>query len=183
MIRGICAIAVGIATAFWPGITLLALVLLFGIFSIVDGVASIVLGVRGEADGTVWWMMVALGVLAIAAGIIALVWPQITLLALLAIIAASAIVRGVLEIIAAVRLRKVIQGEWLLALSGVLSIIFGGLIIWQPVAGLLAIAILIGAYMFALGVVAVALSLKLRGLCPAPAAQQPQQPSARHAVR
>jgi uncharacterized membrane protein HdeD (DUF308 family) len=180
MIRGICAIAVGIATAFWPGITLLALVLLFGIFSIVDGVSSIVLGVRGETDGTVWWTMVALGVLAIAAGLIALVWPQVTLLALLAIIAASAIVRGVLEIIAAVRLRKVIQGEWLLALSGVLSIIFGVLIIWQPVAGLLAIAILIGAYMFALGVVAVALSLKLRGLCPAPASQQP---SARHAVR
>jgi uncharacterized membrane protein HdeD (DUF308 family) len=168
LIRGICAIALGIAAAFWPGITLLALVILFSAFAITDGAASLVLGIRGEPDGTVWWTMVVLGMLAIAAGIIAFIWPGITLLTLLAIIAASAIVRGVLEIAAAVALRKEIQGEWLLALSGVLSIIFGALIIYQPVAGLLAIAILIGAYMFAVGILAIVLSLRLRRLCHVP---------------
>jgi uncharacterized membrane protein HdeD (DUF308 family) len=168
LIRGLCAIALGVCAAFWPGITLLALVILFCAFAITDGVASLVLGIRGEPDGTIWWTMVVLGVLAIAAGVIAFFWPAITLLALLAIIAASAIIRGVLEIAAAVALRKEIQGEWLLALSGVLSIIFGALIIYQPVAGLLAIAILIGAYMIAVGVLAVALSLRLRRLCHVP---------------
>lgn len=168
LIRGICAIALGIAAAFWPGITLLALVILFSAFAITDGVASLVLGFRGEPDGTVWWTMVVLGVLAIVAGITAVIWPGITLLVLLAIISASAIVRGVLEIASAIALRKEIQGEWLMALSGLLSIIFGALIIIQPVAGLLAIAILIGAYMFAIGVVTVALSIRLRRMCHVP---------------
>jgi uncharacterized membrane protein HdeD (DUF308 family) len=145
-------------------------VILFSAFAISDGVASIVLGVRGEPDGTVWWTMVVLGVLSIVAGVMAFLWPGITLLVLLGIIAASAIVRGVLEIGAAIALRKEIQGEWLLALSGVLSIIFGALIIYQPVAGLFAIAILIGAYMIAIGGLAVVLSLRLRKLCHVPVA-------------
>jgi uncharacterized membrane protein HdeD (DUF308 family) len=172
LIRGVCAIALGVCAVFWPGITLLALVILFSAFAVSDGVASIVLGIRGEPDGTTWWTMVVLGVLAIVAGVIAFFWPGITLLALLAIIAASAIVRGALEIAAAIALRKEIQGEWLLALSGVLSIIFGALIIYQPVAGLLAIAILIGAYMIAIGVLAVVLSLRLRRMCHVPVARQ-----------
>src|SRR4051794_10288152 len=124
LIRGICAIALGVCAIFWPGITLLALVILFSAFAITDGLASLVLGLRGEPDGTVWWTMVVLGVLTIIAGVLAVFWPGITLLVLLAIIAASAIVRGVLEIASAIALRKEIQGEWLLALSGLLSIIF-----------------------------------------------------------
>jgi len=112
----------------------------------------------------VWWTMVIMGLLAIAAGVIALAWPAITIVILLAIIAASAIVRGVFEILAAIRLRKELDDEWILALSGLLSILFGGLILYRPDAGLVAIVLLIGAYMIAIGVLAIALSLRLRRL-------------------
>jgi uncharacterized membrane protein HdeD (DUF308 family) len=160
--RGLAAIALGICAIVWPGITLLTLVLLFGIFSIIDGIAAIVLGFRGEADGTVWWTMVILGLLAVAAGIIAFAWPGLSLLVLATIIAASAIIRGVFEIYAAIRLRKELDDEWILGLSGAMSIIFGALIMFRPGAGLIAITLLIGAYMMALGVFAVALALRLR---------------------
>jgi uncharacterized membrane protein HdeD (DUF308 family) len=162
LIRGLVAIALGVSTIVWPGITLLALAFLFGAFSLVDGAMSIVLGIRGEADGTIWWTMILLGVLAAMAGIIAFAWPGLTLLVLVTIIGVSAIVRGVFEIMAAVRLRKVLDDEWILGLSGFMSILFGGLILWRPDVGLLAIALLIGAYMIALGILAVALSLRLR---------------------
>jgi uncharacterized membrane protein HdeD (DUF308 family) len=162
LVRGIAAILFGICAIAWPGATLLYLVILFGMFSIVDGVAGIILGFRGEADGTVWWTMVFLGLLAIAAGIAAFAWPGITLLVLATIIAISAIVRGAFEIFAAITLRKEIDDEWILGLSGAMSVIFGALIMFRPGAGLLALTLLIGAYMLALGVFAIALSLRLR---------------------
>jgi uncharacterized membrane protein HdeD (DUF308 family) len=164
LLRGLCAISLGVCALVWPGITLLALIYLFALFALIDGVASIVLGFRGEADGTVWWTMVVLGALAIAAGVTAFAWPGLTAVVLLVIIAVSAIVRGVFEIAAAISLRKEIEGEWLLALSGVLSVLFGALLISRPGAGALAVVWLIGAYMIALGLVAAMLSFKLRGL-------------------
>jgi uncharacterized membrane protein HdeD (DUF308 family) len=162
LLRGLAAIVIGIIAIAMPGITLIALLALFATFCIIDGVFGIVLGFRGEADGTVWWTMVLLGLLALAAGIFALAWPGKTLWVLATIIGASAIVRGAFEIYAAIRLRHEIDDEWILGLSGVMSIIFGGLIMWRPGAGLVAIALLIGAYMMALGVFGVALSLRLR---------------------
>jgi len=149
-------------TIAWPGITLLALVTLFGIFALVDGAAGIVLGIRGEEDGTMWWTMILLGVLSAGAGVLAFAWPGMTALVLLAIIAASAIIRGVLEIVAAIRLRKDIDDEWVLGLSGLLSLAFGILLWVAPGEGALAVVLLIGAYMLALGVMAIALSLRLR---------------------
>jgi uncharacterized membrane protein HdeD (DUF308 family) len=162
MLRGLAAIVIGIIAMAWPQITLVTLVVLFATFSIIDGVFGVVLGFRGEADGTVWWTMVILGLLALAAGIIAIVYPGLTLLVLVTIIAASAIVRGAFEIYAAIRLRHEIDDEWILGFSGLMSIIFGLLIMYRPGAGLIAIALLIGAYMMALGIFGVALSLRLR---------------------
>jgi uncharacterized membrane protein HdeD (DUF308 family) len=162
LLRGLAAIVIGIIAIAMPGITLIALLALFATFAILDGVFGIILGFRGESDGTVWWTMVLLGLLSLAAGIAAFAWPGLTLLVLVTIIAASAIVRGAFEIYAAIRLRHEIDDEWILGLSGVMSIIFGGLIMWRPGAGLVAIALLIGAYMMALGVFGVALSLRLR---------------------
>jgi uncharacterized membrane protein HdeD (DUF308 family) len=161
-LKGLCAIALGISAIVWPGITLVTLVFVFATFTLIDGVAALVLGFRGEEDGSVWWTVVIMGLLAILAGLVSFFYPQITLVVLLAIIAASAIVRGVFELIVAIRLRKEMDDEWILALSGLMSILFGGLILYRPDAGLLAIALLIGAYMIALGVFAVALSLRLR---------------------
>jgi len=164
LIRGLAAIAIGICAIAWPGPTLVSLVWMFGIFSIVDGVAAIIIGFRGEADGTVWWTMVMLGLIAVAAGIIAIAMPGISLLVLAAIIAVSAILRGAFEIFAAITLRKELDDEWILGLSGVMSVIFGCLIMFRPGAGLLAITLLIGAYMLALGVFEIALALRLRML-------------------
>jgi uncharacterized membrane protein HdeD (DUF308 family) len=164
LLRGLAAIVLGICAMAWPGITLFVLVGIFAAFSILDGIFGIVLGFRGESDGTVWWTMVLLGVLALAAGIIAIAWPGLTMLVLVTIIAVSAIVRGVFEIYAAIRLRHEIDDEWILGFSGLMSIIFGALIMWRPGAGLIAIALLIGAYMMALGIFGVALSLRLRSM-------------------
>jgi len=162
LIRGLVAIVVGILAMAWPDITLLSLVCLFAIFSILDGLFGIFLGFRGESDGTVWWTMVILGVLAVAGGIAAFVWPGLALSVLAAIVAVTAIARGAFEIYAAIRLRHEIDDEWILGLSGLMSVIFGGLIMYRPDAGLFAIAILIGAYMTALGIFGVALALRLR---------------------
>jgi uncharacterized membrane protein HdeD (DUF308 family) len=164
LLRGLAAIVLGIVAMMWPGIPLSAIALLFAAFALADGVASIVLGFKGEADGSVWWTMVLMGVLAVVAGIVALVAPITVLATLLGIIAAVAILRGVFEIAAAIRLRSVIDDEWVLGLSGALSVLFGVLLISRPEEGLVAIAILMGAYMVALGSLAVALSLRLRRL-------------------
>jgi uncharacterized membrane protein HdeD (DUF308 family) len=166
LLRGIFAIALGICAIVWPGITLLSLLFVFCAFVLAQGIAEIVIGLRGEADGTVWWTMVVLGVLSVIAAaaiaIYAVTQPGLTLVMLAAFIAATAIVRGAMEIVAAIALRKHIDDEWILALSGVMSIAFGALIIYRPDAGLLAVAFLIGAYMMALGALAIALSLRLR---------------------
>jgi uncharacterized membrane protein HdeD (DUF308 family) len=164
LLTGLAFIALGVIAMMWPKVPLAWLVAIFAVFSLIDGAASIMLGIRGERDGTVWWTMIALGVLALAAGILAIAWPQLTLFVLLTIIAGFAIVRGLFEIIAAVKLRKVIDDEWMLGLSGAASILFGMLLMARPDAGLLVIALLIGAYIMAIGVLAVALSLRLRRL-------------------
>ena len=119
----------------------MTLVYLFGIFTLVDGAAAHRLGFRGESDGTVWWTLVLMGVLAVIAGIFVFAFPAIAALWLLALIAATAIVRGMFEIVAAIRLRKELDDEWILALSGVMSILFGGLILYRPDAGLVAIVL------------------------------------------
>lgn len=164
LLRGVVAIVLGIVAMMWPGIPLATIALLFGAFSLADGVACIVMGLRGEADGTMWWTMILLGVVAAAAGIAAFAMPGLTLLVLLGIVAGSAIVRGIFEIVAAIRLRAHIDDEWVLGLSGAMSVLFGVLLIARPGAGLVAIAIIMGAYMVALGAMAVALSLRLRRL-------------------
>lgn len=164
LVRGIVAVILGICAVAWPEMALATLVALFGIFSIIDGIAAVILGFRGEADGTVWWTMVFLGVLALGAGITAFAWPGLTLLILVTIVAVSALIRGLFEIYAAIALRKELDDEWILGLSGVMSVIFGGLILYSPAAGLLAIAFLIGAYMLAIGIFAIALALRLRAM-------------------
>jgi uncharacterized membrane protein HdeD (DUF308 family) len=165
LLRGLCAIALGILAIAMPDITLVALVWVFGAFTMADGVAGVALGIRGEPDGTVWWTMVWLGALAILAGltvgVMALAWPAMTLLVLAIVIGASAVARGVFEIVAAISLRKLIDDEWVLGLSGLLSILFGVLILARP-GTVAVVGILIGAFMLTIGILAVVLSLRLR---------------------
>ena len=150
--RDLLAILFGIMAFVWPGITLFALVVLFGAYALLDGITAIVLGIaaRTERSGDTpvrreWWAMILVGVLGIAAGIITF-WPGITAFALLIVIAVTAIVRGIAEVIAAIRLRKYIEHEWLLGFAGVISIAFGVVLLARPAIGALAVVWAIGAW-------------------------------------
>lgn len=164
LLRGVAFILLGIMAIVWPQITLYSLMIVYGAFALADGLAGIAIGLGGAGQGRIWWPMVLLGLLALAAGVTAIAYPGLTAVVLLWIIAVSAIVRGVLEIVAAIALRKELDDEWVLALSGVLSLCFGGLLLARPAEGALALVLLIGAWMLALGIMAVALSLRLRRL-------------------
>jgi uncharacterized membrane protein HdeD (DUF308 family) len=162
-LRGLAGILFGIITFIAPGISLAALVLLFGAYAFADGILAIVTAVRRRGADR-WWLLLLEGVMGIAAGVLTLLWPALTALALLYIIAAWALVTGVFEIAAAIRLRKVITREWLLALSGVLSIALGVILVVAPGPGALAVVIWIGAYAFVSGVLLLALGFRLRGV-------------------
>src|SRR3954454_7502588 len=170
-LRGLAGILFGIITFVSPGISLAALVLLFGAYAFADGVLSIVSAVRRRGADR-WWLLLLQGIVGIGAGIVTLLWPAITALALLFVMAAWALVGGALQVAAAIRLRKVISGEWLLALGGVLSIALGVLLIVFPGPGALALVIWIGAYAFVFGIVLLVLGFRLRGLR-SPRVQQP----------
>ena len=161
-LRGVAAVIFGILALVWPGITLGALVLLFGAYALVDGVCALWTAATGgpAASGRRPWLVLE-GVAGVAAGIVTFVWPGITALALLAVIAAWALVTGVLEIVAAIRLRREIEGEWLMVLSGVLSVVFGILLFINPAAGALAVTWLIGAYAIVFGAVLLGLAMRL----------------------
>jgi uncharacterized membrane protein HdeD (DUF308 family) len=164
-VRGVAAVIFGLLALIWPQITLLALVLVFGAYALVDGVFSLVAAARGRelAGGSRGWLILE-GLLGIAAGIVAIVWPDITALALLWVIAAWAVVTGVLEIVAAIRLRRVLDNEWLLIVAGALSVVFGLILIIWPGSGAIGLVWLIGIYAIAFGIVLLGLALRLRGL-------------------
>ena len=163
-VRGALAVLFGLLAIIWPEITVLALVLLFGAYALVDGVLALYTALfdRGRPGGRGAGWLVLEGVAGVLAAIGAFVWPGITALVLLYLIAAWALVTGVAEILAAIRLRREIEGEWLLILSGALSILFGILAFAFPGAGALAVVWLIAAYAIAFGVVMVVLAFRLR---------------------
>jgi uncharacterized membrane protein HdeD (DUF308 family) len=163
VLRGVLAIAFGVLSFAVPKMALLTLVLFFGIYAIADGAVNIAAGLqRAPPVAQPRWALLLAGVVSVLAGIATFVWPHITALALLFVIAAWAIARGVFEMIAAVRLRKEMEGEWLLFLSGILSVGFGVLLFVYPGAGALALVWWIGAYAIILGVMLISLGFKLR---------------------
>ncbi|MCL4402711.1 MAG: HdeD family acid-resistance protein [Acidobacteria bacterium] len=162
LLRGIVAILFGIIAFIFPGITIAALALVFGAYAFLDGIFNIASAVRGIARHQRWGALLIEGIIGIAAGVFTALWPGITVLALVLAIGAWAFVTGILEIAAAVRLRKHIEGEWLLVLGGVASVIFGALLFLSPVAGAIAVTWWIGAYALVFGGLMVALSFRLR---------------------
>jgi len=159
-LRGLVAVLFGLLTFFVPGITLVTLVLLFGVYALVDGLFNVIAFFRVLSHH---WALLIEGVIGIIAGILTFAWPAITAIALLYVIAFWAISTGIFEIIAGIRLRRVITNEWLLLVMGVLSLLFGVLILFAPGVGALAIVLWIGAYAFVFGLFLLALALRLRG--------------------
>jgi uncharacterized membrane protein HdeD (DUF308 family) len=161
LLRGIAAIVFGVLAFVWPGLTLLVLIMFYGAWALVDGVLAIIAAVTGGAPAPRWWLAIV-GVLGILAGILTFLWPGITALVLLFFIAGWAIAIGVFQIIGAIRLRKEIDNEWLLILSGVVSVLFGIGVLLVPGAGALALVWVIGLYAIVEGVLYIALSFRLK---------------------
>ena len=161
-LRGVLAILFGILAFVWPAITWLTLIVMFGVYAIVDGIIAIVSGLSRTKDSPRWWTFLLEGLLGIGAGIVALVWPEVTSLVLIYMIASWAVITGILEIAAAIRLRNEISNEWMLGLGGLISIGLGILLFFQPVAGGLAIIWTIAAYALIFGVLLVILGFRLR---------------------
>ncbi len=162
LIRGIAAIIFGILAFLWPGATGVALVILFGAYAFVDGVFAIVAAIRAAEAHERWGAFVIEGIIGLVIAAITFFNPRITAFALYLTIAVWALLTGVLEIVAAIRLRKEIQNEWLLILGGIASLVFGILLIVYPLAGVLTVIWLIGAYAIVFGVMMIGLALRLR---------------------
>lgn len=161
-LRGILAIIFGLAALFLPEITLTALVFCFAAFALGGGILLAIAGFKDHLTNIHGWLLVIEGAIGIAVGVMAFIWPGITALVLLYLIAAWAIVTGLFEIIAANHLRREIENEWLLIAAGIASLTFGILLIIWPVVGALAILWMIAAYAIVFGVLMLLLALKLR---------------------
>jgi len=161
-LRGAAAIVFGIIALFWPPAAIAALVVVFGAYALVDGILNLVAAVRAGRSGQRWGALLFESIVSLLVGILTLFFPAVTALALVLFVAAWSLVTGVAEVVAAIKLRKVIEGEWLLALCGILSVAFGVLLFISPLFGAIAIAIWIGAYSVVFGALLVGLALRLR---------------------
>lgn len=169
--RGVIAILFAILTFSVPGLTLAALVLIFGAYALLDGVLAIVSAVRAARGHKRWGAFLLEGIVGVAAGLFTFFIPGVTLLFLIYLVAAWAVITGILEISAAIRLRRHIAGEWLLALTGIVSIVFGVLIYIAPIAGAVVIVWWLAAYALVFGVLLLILAFRLRSLRPRLTAQ------------
>jgi uncharacterized membrane protein HdeD (DUF308 family) len=165
LLRGIASILFGIAAFVWPGLTVLALTLLYGAFAMADGILALGAALTGSGERSIptWWLVV-IGLLGIAAGTVAFLWPGLTAFALVIMIGAWAVAIGVMQIIGAIWLRHEIEDEWLLIAAGILSVLFGVAILLKPGAGALALAWAIGTFAILSGILLVAFALRIKGV-------------------
>ena len=162
-IRGLALILFGIMALIWPNLTVTVLAILFGVYALVDGVVSVVGAILNRKTSPNWTLLLIMGLISIIAGIFAISNPGVTSLALLYIIAVWALLIGLVSILTAVRLRREIEGEWVMIAAGVLSIVFGIALIVAPGAGAVALVWLIGAYAIILGILDMLLAARARG--------------------
>ncbi|SEA11674.1 HdeD family acid-resistance protein [Microbulbifer marinus] len=162
LLRGVAAVIFGVLCFIWPGLSLLALVVLFGAYALLDGFLALIAAVLGRHKSTPLWWLILAGLISVAAGIATFAYPQVTALVLVIFIGAWALVRGAFEIIGAFHLRKEISSEWLLMAVGLLSMIFGIAILANPGAGALALIWLIGIYAILFGLPMIWLAFRLR---------------------
>jgi uncharacterized membrane protein HdeD (DUF308 family) len=163
-VRGVVAIIFGVLALIWPGQTLQALVLVFGAFALVDGIFAVIAGIAARGYFDRWWAVLLEGMVGVVIGLLTFFWPNITALVLLYFIAAWALITGIFEIVAAIQLRRVITGEWMLILGGLLSILFGILLFVFPGTGAVSLIWLIGIYAIVFGISEIIFAFRLRGL-------------------
>ncbi|HET9068640.1 MAG TPA: HdeD family acid-resistance protein [Amaricoccus sp.] len=164
LLRGIAAVVFGLLAFFMPGVAGLSLVFLWGAYTLADGILSLWAGIAGKeaSTGSRWWLAIT-GLLGIAAGLIAFFAPGLTAGILLIFIAIWAIIIGVMAIIGAIQLRKEIEGEWLLILSGAIAVIFGILMFTRPASAALAVVWMIATFAIVFGIDMILLAFKLKG--------------------
>jgi uncharacterized membrane protein HdeD (DUF308 family) len=162
LLRGIIAILFGVAAYAWPGMTLATLVMFFAAFVLVDGVFDVFAAFSGRNENENWWVLLLEGLLGIAFGVITWTRPGVTVVVLLLFIGFWALATGILRIIMAIRLRKEIEGEWWLILSGLASVLFGVVVMARPGAGALAMLWVIAAWAIITGIFLVILAFKAR---------------------
>ena len=162
LLRGMLAVLFGILALIWPEITLITLVILFGVFVLMEGLLNLIIGIASSEANRRWWVTLIEGVLGIAIAILTFIWPDLTAVVLLYFIAAWALITGVLEIIAAIRVRRMIENEWLMILNGVVSIIFALLLFIFPGESAISLVWLIGLFAILAGFLLIILSFRLR---------------------
>jgi uncharacterized membrane protein HdeD (DUF308 family) len=162
--RGVLAILFGALALAWPQITLLTLIALFAAYALLSGIASVIGAIRNRRKDDDWWIMLLLGIVSVGAGVLAVVNPALTALVLVLVIGANALVTGVLDIVAAIRLRKAIEGDWLLILSGLVSVAFGAIVFFFPETGALAMIWLISFYAIVSGAFLLVAAIRARSL-------------------
>jgi uncharacterized membrane protein HdeD (DUF308 family) len=162
-LQGLVALLFGVLAVLWPGLTLLWLVALFAAYAIISGGAALYGAVKNRTMDTGWWLILLLGLVSVAAGVLAIFYPGLTALALVLLMGANALITGVLQIVVAIRLRKMVNNEWLLVLIGAASIAFGVLVLVFPGAGALALVWLISFYAVLSGILLLSLAFRVKG--------------------
>jgi uncharacterized membrane protein HdeD (DUF308 family) len=162
LIRGLLALVLGIALLAFPAAGLWTIAILFGAYAFVDGVFALVTAVRMSHADRRWLWLVLEGIVGIAAGICAALWPGIAVITLALLLGAWAIVTGILAIASAFSAREHLPNEWLWVLSGIVSVIFGFAIFWSPAFGLFALLWMVSFYAILAGVIMIGLAFRLR---------------------
>lgn len=162
-LRGVAAIIFGLLALLNPVLSIALLILLFGAYALIDGIFTSIAAVANRHEEPHWIALLVSGIVGIAIGLITFFWPRLTALALLLLIAIWAIIMGIGEITAAIRLRRIISGEWVLLLTGIVSVVFGIVLFLFPGAGAVAMVLWIGAFAVVLGVLRVIFAFRLRG--------------------
>jgi uncharacterized membrane protein HdeD (DUF308 family) len=161
-LRGILGILFGLICLLTPGLAVEVFVILFAAYMLVDGVFAIAAGIKAARNGERWGLLILEGIVDLAAGLVAVLWPAITLVALIWIIAVWAIVSGALMLSAAFTL-NLDHGRWWLALGGIASIIFGILLVIEPLIGAVVLTMWVGAYAIVFGIFLLILAFQLHG--------------------
>ena len=164
VLRGIIAIAFGIVSFIWPGVTALALVFLLASFAFVEGIFALIGAFGYGLPGGQRLLMVLLGLLGLAVGIFAVARPGVAAVTIVIWVAWWAIIAGIIQIVVAIEMRKEIENEWALIIGALLSIAFGILLLWRPLAGVITLAYLFGFFAIIFGIAMLSLGMRLRSL-------------------